>query len=330
MHKRSYSWSNPTSIASTIAGAAGFLRRRAQSFYGSYSQNSQMARSKFRIRSRGRIGTRTKRRRFMRRRGGVKRRITRIWKFMRRKGLRSVETKYAQAVGTSEAGWATNPSNSWAIGTLRELTAGGANNAVNFGSYRLHPTNISLGSAVNGRIGNKIFVKDFKFRAMVEANLSTAAPREQYMRFLVVRVKSAQGIGQTATYTEGTYAPYVKQLFDMFEDDDPVDKPISFSGKLGFINTWKFYDNRLRDDFTILKNKVIKISNEEGADFEKKLVKFNVRINQPCWWKAGEAQDGHIYVYWYVDSVKQDGSVVGNENIRPIINFTWRLTYTDV
>ena len=63
---------------------------------------------------------------------------------------------------------------------------------------------------------------------------------------------------------------------------------------------------------------------------KKKLVKFNVRINQPCWWKAGEAQDGHIYVYWYVDSVKQDGSVVGNENIRPIINFTWRLTYTDV
>lgn len=330
MEKRFRSWSNPTSIFAT---AAGLLRRRSSiGTYGSYQQTQMVRRGIKQRRRSGRSYTRTKRRFLGRRRNNAKRRISRIWKYMRRKGLRNIETKYIQESGVTSAGWVvgTDTQKRLAIGTLSETAAGNPPATVNFGSYRLHVTDIGQGSSHETRVGNKVFVKDFKFRGMIEAHLESTAPRELYFKMMVVRVKDAQGFGADASNVQDTYAPYVKQFFDFFEDAGEPNAPIAPPGKLAFINTWKYYNNRLRDDFTILKTKVLKLSNEEGADMEKKLIKFNLRVNQPAQWDGTEPQDGHIYVYWFVDAVRANGAVVGQENVRPVMHFTWRTTYTDV
>lgn len=324
MKKRSYSWSNSASIGSTLAAGFNTLRR-AYSTYGRYFTGPQkMVRSKFRFR-RGGSRTKTKRRRFKRRRVSTRRRISRIWKYMRNKGLRNVETKYLQNRGLADS--SAKDTDGRHIGSLNETVAGNPPDPVDFGDYRIHFTDITQGDRHDQREGDKIFIKNVKFRAMLQANTLADTANEVYVRFLVVRVKEGLMFDPT---TGSTSPPHIKMIYEFIGDTGDLNEPVTFNGRSAFINTWKYYNSIYSKYFTVLKNKVVKISKETGADFEKKLIKFNIRVNQPCTWSQNSPQNGHIYIYWYCDGIRQDGVLPIESGLRPSIAWTYRVTYTDV
>lgn len=318
------------SFAHTFVSAASYLRNRGNS--GSYVHGSQTQMARFGRRMRRRVGsrTRTKRRRGgFRRRGSMRRRISKIWKFMRNKGIRNVETKYIQNTGTTTAGGA-NPNVDIIIGTLFENQTGSGATVkdIRAGTPRIWLTDIGNAAGQAARIGDKCFIRNVKFKGHLQANIDGSAANEVFVRFLVVRVKEAQSFNENAEFS--TRAPNMKQIFEFIGDTNNIQDPTSMEGRSAFPQTWRWYNNRWANDFTVLKQFVVKVSKETGADYEKKLIKFNLRVNQPCRWDGGEPQDGHIYMYWYADQIMQNSSTVAGEVVRPVLRFSWRTTYTDV
>lgn len=328
-HKRTHSWSNPASIGSSLAAAFNSANRFR---FGSYVYGDQTEMARYGARKRRRIGSRTRttrrRRGLVFKRGGIKRRLKRVWTFMRRKGLRNIETKYNQIRITTSQGGAVPPTPNTLVGTLSEITAGSPPVNINNCNPKLWITGINRGTGRDQRIGDKVFIKDVKLRGMIQANVDPDAANEVYFKIMVVRVKDAEAFD--AVSRTSTKTPTIKQIYDFFGDTNDMDDPVSFGGREAFINTWKFYSNKWADDFTILKQKVIKIAKETGSPDEKKLFKMNIRVNQPAKWEDDSPQDGHIFIYYFCDSLRQNGASIGAELVRPVLRLTVRTTWTDI
>lgn len=252
---------------------------------------------------------------------------------MRRKGLRNVETKYLQGTGLASA-LGKNGDSDNQIGTLGETVVDGGDDPdieINNTLYKLWPTDPINGTEYNEIVGNKFFVKDFKFRAHLQANTSANAPNEVYVYLMLLRIKSAYPASGNYNTTQ---FPTVKDVFDYFYSS-PDDPHVGGDGRLAALVNWKHYNRKGKDAWTILKYKRYKISKETGADYEKKLIKWNVRVNQPAHIiRQGDVylpQDGHLVMYWWCDQIRSDnGGVAQDDNIRPTMLYTWRTTFTDI
>ena len=324
MYRKTTNWhsfTNPTSIGSTLASAFKLGSRGLGSYL--YGSQAQMA-SNFRSRKRRRLGSRTRtitrRRRFIRRGNRLARRVRRINKFLFRKGINSIETKYYQAQFQTP-NTVTGPGG---IGTLLDGTLATRTAQVALTS------GIARGTTALARIGGKVFIKNVRLKGLVQASIQAKAVNELYVRILVLRVKSAQG--NTNSY--GSSVPYIPNIWEFINNTQiPPDLNGQNTGRGAFINNWKWYNSRWKNDFQILKLKTIKVAKEQGAGELKRLFRINLRVNKPAHWTETDLeQDGHIYLYYWCDQVVTDESAVPpmDDGDRPTMWCSWRTTFTDV
>ena len=84
---------------------------------------------------------------------------------------------------------------------------------------------------------------------------------------------------------------------------------------------------KLADNYTVLYDKVIKVANENGGDRFYKIIKKNIRVNQPCHWDdGGNRGDGHVFVFWFTDITSQPETAPWI----PAVFMSARTTFTDV
>lgn len=321
MSKRSYATAFPN--IATGFGSAIHLGWKAYKRYkdGSYTLNGpqkNMAGNRYGYRKRFRSGTRTiQRRRRKFRRGNVKRRIRKVWRFLKSKGIRSIESKYTQAANVTS----NSVDGATAIGTLNDTGA----NIRPYAAKLLFANNIFQGTGTNGRVGNKIFLRKLRWQAMVEASLSANAVNEVYVTIMILRVKQMNSSWSTQLVT----APFVQNVFEFIGNTADPGVPVNITDSaLAYISGKGWMNNKWRNDFEILMLKRVKVSKETGSDQQKKIIKKTITINKPCYYDNGEPQDGHIFGYWWCDQVTPNGVVAVGD--RPILRYAYRLTYTDV
>lgn len=340
------SWSNAFPSLTTTASLFNIGRNlyRYNRGYGSYFLNpgsdekKMVFKSRKRFRGRTRTITRRRNGKFRRGRRLIKR-IKRISRTMHRKGLSSVEIKYAQ--GADATTRALNGVN--VLYGVSERTFNANPNSNPF-SVKVSPTaGIARGTTRENRIGNKIFIRHLRIKGGIWASTNAKAANEVYIKFMVIRVKEAQGSPTTAV----TSIPTADNVFDVV---NPAGTRFDGSGVVtnftlgadaqskimaNFANEWKFLHSRWGNDFQVLKRKTWKVSKETGVNAEKKFFKINIPIFKPAHWDdADNPQDGHIYIYYWVDSFTQDPNLdrldADFNNCRPSMGWTYRVSYTDV
>lgn len=319
MSKRRFSDAFPT--FATAFGAANsiynaFKRPRTSGSYTLFpnGNGANMARSRFRVQRRQRYGTRTKRRRSFRR-GTTRKRIRRIWTFMRNKGLRNIETKYNYNTFTSGSALGANR-----VTLLSD--AGGAGITAK-GTF----TNIPQGTTAYERIGQKVFIKALKLRWYLQAPPVGVAgvpvvPQENHIRIVVVREKEALG-ATDAEITPKIYHVYQNNLSSGSSDPNLV---VAGDSRLQFISLFKYYNSKFADNYTVLMDRTYKVANENGGDRYYIMKRMNIRVNQPCHWDAaGRRGDGHIYFFYFTDIT----STPETAGFIPLLWCSFRVTYTD-
>lgn len=237
---------------------------------------------------------------------------------MHRKGLKSVEIKYVQGK------WATPndaPPTQGSIGTLNEPASGST-------QAQFMLTSISPGLARDQRVGNKVFLRHLRITGMLQASVAAAAVAEVYVTILIVRVKDAQGA--IAKFDSDT--PSVPNIYEFIGNTAfPPSINGQANGRQAYINNWRYINSRWRDDFTILKKKVLKVGKPDGNPPLKKMFKITCPIFKPAYWDDSQyPQDGHLYIYWWCDQVLTLGSGEPQANERPTMWGSWRVSYTDV
>lgn len=234
-----------------------------------------------------------------------------------RKGIRSLEVKYTQNhFFTPNTVTGVN-----AIATLLDPDQSATSPKVNFVG------GLTKGSARDNRIGNKIFVRDLRFRALLQMSQQANAVSEVYVTIMLLRVKHAQG--STTSYPQNLV--YVPNVWDFPNNTaNPPAINNQDGGRGAFVNHFKHYNRRWSNDFTILKLRTYKIAKDTGSGDNKRLIKWNVRINKPAQWDDNNNEgDGHIFMYWWCDQTTT-GDIAVTDGDRPVMFAGWRVTYTDV
>lgn len=341
--KRNYSNAFNIAAGTYLANSAFKRFKTGFSLLGQPTQ-TEMARSGFkqRKRFRGRTKTITKRRRKYRRgMGGIKRRVRRISRTMYRKGLNAVEIKYKQfSEGTNR-----NNAGSNVLYGISEAVLQGSATSFPLTAKNSPSASIAIGSGKEQRVGNRIFLRHLRIKGGVWANTSANAANEVYVRIMVVRWKQAQGDPTTQVST----VPTADNTFDSVNAAAPryngtgINTTFTLSADnyayvmANFSNQWKYMHNRWKNDYQILWKKTIKVSKETGVNAEKRFFKANIPIFKPASF-AGvtdtDAQDGHIYIYYWCDCVSQNPAQLPFDGtfsaLRPSLGYTYRLSWTDL
>lgn len=173
---------------------------------------------------------------------------------------------------------------------------------------------------------------------MAWASTSANAGNEVYIKMMAIRVKHQPG-NSTAFDASAFYVENMKQQVASVTAPSGTGwttgiSPTSPQCQIAasFTNEWKWLQQRWNDDFSVLWTKVIKISKETGVHAEKKLFRANIPIFKVAKWNdQGNAQDGHIYIYYWCDCCTQNPTLTTIAAAdRPALAFTWRLSFTDV
>lgn len=252
-----------------------------------------------------------------RRRINVSRRVRSINRLLTNKGIRSVETKYYQAQFQTP-NTALAPTG---LGTLLDTNTTSTQAQVKITS------DIVRTSALDSRIGAKIFVKDLRFRGLLQCSVQANAVTQLYATLMFLRVKDAQG----TLVSNASQTPYVQTVFE-FIDNAGVPPALTGqnTGRGAFVNNWKYYHARYKDDFEILWKRTFALNKDGGSRQFKRLIKANIKVNKPAHWdKDDNWQDGHIFLYYWVDQVTT-GDVAVTDGDRPTLFGAWRVTFTDV
>jgi len=341
--KRGFHTAFPTFSTYYAAGSAvynAFKRQRAGfTITGNNPHEKNMAwKSRKRIR-RGGSRTIRKRGKFRGRGRRLVRKVRRINRGLFRKGIKAVEIKYNQsAEGTTNGNTGAN-----VVYGITESVFQANANAFPLTNKVAVSSGITLGTARDSRVGNKIFIRHLRIRGGVSASNDALAANEIYVKIMVVRVKEAQGNPTTAVSTVPTADNYFDSILAGGTRWNGSGVNTTVAGGIdnrardlvNFTNTWKWMHARWGNDFQILKTKVIKISKETGINAEKKLFKMNIPIFKPAHWDgptSTDPQDGHIYIYYYSTQASQNmiETLANMPLCRPVLGFTWRLSFTDV
>jgi hypothetical protein len=234
-----------------------------------------------------------------------------------RKGIRSNEIKYIQNHFVTP-NTITDPN---AIATLLDTDQTATTPKVTFSG------GIPVGTARTSRVGNKIFIRDLRIRMLLQASQQFDAVSEVYVSIMLVRVKQAQG----TTASVGTDLVYIPNIWDF--PGSAVNPPginNQDGGRGAFVNHFKHYNKRWKNDFTILKLRTYKIAKDTGSGDNKRLIKWNIRVNKPAHWDdVGNLSDGHLFLYYWCDQTTT-GDIAIKDGDRPVMFAGWRMTYTDV
>lgn len=339
--KRSYAQAFGNLLTYGAAGSSIYqaFKRPRGGFSISGTDTNGMGRLGIRSkRRRGGSRTITRRKRKFRRGNRLVKRVRRINRSLFRKGIKSIEIKYNQgAEATTRANTGVN-----VIYGISEASFNGNTDAFPLTAKVAVTAGINRGSLRENRVGNKIFLRHLRIRGGVWASTTTNAANEVYVKMMILRVKEAQGDTNMAV----SQVPVADNVFDSVNatgtrwDGSGVitTTPAADAQSkimVNFSNVWKYMHRRWGNDFQVLKVKVWKLSKETGVNSEKRFFKMNIPIFKPCHWDdTNNAQDGHIYIYYWADSVSQDPNLpydnAGFPGCRPSLGFTWRVSYTDV
>lgn len=299
-----------------------FKRARSGSGFFSYgSGNTAMAGYRGqRRRLSGRFRTRTVTRQRRRQRGrSTRNRVRRIWKFMRNKGLRHIETKYTDN-NFESTGTATSPNRITILENGAAIT------------HKIWLTDITQGTARSQRIGKKVFLKAIKLRMYLQAppqsdDPEVFVPPEVFMRIVVVREKEA--LANTGSGSNvNPYVYHLNQNIMKPNDNAAPEGVISGDSRRQFVATmFKYYGNKYADNYTVLHDKIYKIANEGGGQDFSKVIRKNIQVKQPCNWDDSQVRgDGHCYLFAYCDIT----SVPETSGNIPLLYVSYRTTFTDV
>lgn len=258
----------------------------------------------------------TKRRRRKFRGLSNRKRIRRIWTYMRNKGLRNIETKYV--TGNFDSGGSAAGANR--ITTLQNQTS--IERKITFSDP------IPEGSSRLTRVGSKIFIKSLKLRFYIEAPDATTpetfVPSENYIRIIIVREK--EGLGSSNI----NVLPTVRHVFQnnlVADSDDPTTVEANDSRAQFIAMYYRYYKNKFADNYTVLHDRTYKVANQQGAERYYRLAKRIIKVNQPCTWDdANNRGDGHLYMFAFTDIT----STPETDNAIPRLFCSWRMTFTDV
>ena len=241
--------------------------------------------------------------------------------FMRNKGLRNIETKMVRVNQSATS----DPTISTRVTTLSKTHGIVLKKVL---------TDIPNGTKAGERIGQKVFIKNCKLKFYCQAppvkptGSSITVPSEVFMRFMIVREKEALGSSVSQ------FDPTVYHVHQDNELDDNVspNQPSTQDSRMAFIQEeWKYYNSKFADNYKILWRKTIKVSNEEGADHLTRLVKCNIRVNQPAHWDSSNARgDGHVYLFYWCDVTSFDNQGAEVLGHIPLVWLTGRTTFTDI
>lgn len=323
MSKRRFSDAFPT-FASAFGAASSvynaFKRPRTSGSFTLLNSNGGRMATRRRQRFRGRYGSRTvTRRRSFRRRFSTRRRFRRIWSFMRNKGLRNIETKYVQI----------NFDSSDDVADESRITILSNEAAL---KPKILASAIPLGSSRSSRIGNKVFLKTLRLKFYLEApdvwdgtGVKPFIPNENKIRIVIAREK--EGLGENSAQIE----PRLGHVFqnNLYADTlDPFTVSSDDSRQQFIAFTFKYYNSKFADNYTILWDKTFGVSNENGSDREYRIIKKNISIRQPCHWNdTGDRGDGHIWIWMFCDITAVPET---NGKYIPRVFCSGRITYTDV
>lgn len=250
---------------------------------------------------RRRIGGRKRRngrrsRRGGRRGGGLAKRVARISRMLRSKGIASTEIKWQNVAGSALP--------------INPLTSAR-------GADLWFTENIVDGTTKSNRIGAKIFIRNLRMRFLLSAS-STATYPEQYVRWIIVRDKKP---------ASSSNSPELQQLF--MTNNVPGSGATQAQGNLSMV-TYGWYNNRHSGRFQVLSQGMTKLVNESGAGEKTKWFKINKKIQKPCSYGLGVSTPpidigvGHIYMYFWSS---EPSATTAN---KPNVTFEYRLTWTDV
>jgi len=292
MSKRRFSDAFPTfssalGVASTVYNA--FKRSRTSYTVNGSDANPQ---KKMAFRKRRRLGSRTTTRRRRRFRGGLRRKLTRFSRTLRRKGILAIETKYYE-------GFSATPSDLFEWGDTDPLLSN---------ARIAHLTAIPGGTTRAQRVGNKIWIRKIRLHLFAQAH-PTAGLNEQYIRIYLIR-DLAPIVPDVSSVASTRIGYYLQATSD--------------SGNLNLF-PWQYINSYRSPRPQILYSTMIKVSRETGAEHQYKAWKKTINIFKPCHWDDSSANanvgKGQIYLFAYTNEP--------NAAAPPKLEFAWRTMYTD-
>lgn len=291
--KRNFSTAFPTlSAAASLVnlGYNAYKRYKSGSYTVNPSNEAKMPFSAKRRRVSGRSTSMVRRRRS--KYGGLRRKLYRFRRTVRRKGLLAIETKYFEGSFTD----------------IRPVPWDNADPTLS--PQRLsHFTAIAGGSGQSARVGGKIWVRKLRVKFFANAFPASPARNEQYIRIYIIR--DLAPLQEDVSSAGSTRIGYYLQSTGVNENLNL--QPYNY------INTFRTPRPQ------ILYTKLIKVSRETGSDYQYKTWKKTINIYKPTHY-AGPSSNanagmGQIYMFAYTNELDPASA--------PYLSWSWRLMYTD-
>lgn len=253
----------------------------AKAYLGSRKQEEKMAR--FRRNYRKRYGGRKRRRTFRRRRFGKRRGrrsgrgVRGVYRFLRRQGLRNVETKILTGLTGGIDSETTPMYNPWYAPAV-----GGQGNPVTLANLYLIPMlyGIPEGDTKNDRLGTKIYVTKIRINAIWRA--ITGAPNESMVRWMILREKHPEG-PELRNWPLGTGGgPTLSDLYTAIPFVEPATALTPEQRVDMMWAKWKYVDEWQNNRFSTLAQGTFKIGNDTGNSISQIPWKQTIRVQQPC------------------------------------------------
>lgn len=232
-----------------------------------------------------------KRRRGKRGYGGLARRVSKISRMLRTKGVRNTEIKYQEVQSTVAVGPMTT-----ALAPVLSFT-----------------NVIGTGSGYAARTGGKVFVRKIKLWIMLGAKTGATNP-EQYVRVFVVRDKQPAAAAGLPLFTD-VASPAATAVTNQT------------TGNLSLM-TFQWINNRFDGRFNILWSGMFKVVNESGSGEKTRLIKKIIKVFKPA--EFGQSNTGtdlgpgQLYLYAY----SSDPTTTSTNQVD--MNYAYRLSFTDV
>lgn len=261
--------------------------------YGRYSVTGNDRGAQRRTRMKMRYGSRTKTRTKKRFKRTLRRKLRRVQRSMKRKGLNAIETKYMES------------------SNYNLLVAKAMGTAANVGLA----TDIDRGTDVDERVGRKVFIRHVNLKAHFIAGPDGLARAEQYIRIMVIRWNAVPDTDKI----DWTLSANQPSVLDIMVNPIPGDVDAQMT-------PFKRMDGKWSNPYTILYNKLVKVSNESGGDHEQHVISKRIPVMKSCHWASSGVEGtngvgpGHITIHAFCNETA---------GTSPTAAFAWRTSFTD-
>lgn len=175
-------------------------------------------------------------------------------------------------------------------------------------------TYLTEGIDYQSRIGSKVFIRKIKIGMHIGASEASAAPNEQYVRWIVVRDKNPDLPAVAANLGEVVQAFY----------------PSPSTNNEAWISMFKYrwINNRLARRFQWLWSGMTKVIKDPGAGQQNVMIEKIINVFQPCYYGDMDALNdrggGQIYMFAW------SNVFLPNDSDHPYMDISYRVSFTDV